>query len=126
CKGGCLRLQLPDHIVDFAPRLTHLGFELLVQTKAEGLFTLPQRVFALAQARFCGLERLTLASREALLVLEGPHVVIDLRQVLAQLRLARAQVLPRGRNHRRAETEPTGHLACQAAPRRPGPSRRCW
>ncbi len=36
---------------------------------------------------------------QPLFVIERPHVAIDLHEVLGELRLARAQVLPRGGHH---------------------------
>ncbi len=48
-------------------------------------------------------------------MLERAHVVVDLREVLGQLRVARAQVLARGGDDRWVEPEPAGNLECQAA-----------
>ena len=90
-----LRLQLGDDVVDLAARLAHLRVELLVQPAAERLLALAQRLLALAHARLGLVERLALARGQPLLVLERAQVVVDLREVLGQLRLARAQVLPR-------------------------------
>ena len=102
--GGCLtpgrlgnrrrlRLQLLDHIVNFASRLTELCLQFLVQAPTERLFALAQGVVALAHADFGRFEQLTLLDRQPLLVFERAHVAIDLRQVLGELRLARADVL---------------------------------
>ena len=88
-----LGLEPGDHLVDLTPGDPHLRFQLLGQLAAEGLLALLQRLFALAHPRFVGVQRLTRTRREPMLVFERPQIAIDLRQVLGQLRLARAQVL---------------------------------
>src|SRR6266851_4341228 len=82
--------------------------ELLVQAPPERFLALTQRVLALLHARLGGVKRLALARREPLLVLERAHVAIDLREVLGELRLARAQVRARGADHGRIQAEPPG------------------
>ena len=89
--GAGLRLEIGDDLVDLPARLAHLRLELLVQPAAEGLLALAERVFALAHAHFSAFERFPFADGETLLVLERPHVAIDLHEVLGELRLARAQ-----------------------------------
>ena len=101
-----LRLQVGDHGVDFLARLADLGVQLLVQPALERLFALAQRVLALMHPRFGGFQRVALARGEAVLVLERAHVVIDLREVLGELRLAGAEVLARRGDHRRVQAEP--------------------
>ena len=93
--------------------------ELLGQPAAERLFALLERLFALAHPRLGGLERLALARRQPLLVLERAHVAIDLREVLGELRLARAEVLraPR-RSTDGFSPSRAGDLERQAAARR--------
>ena len=83
--------------------------ELLVQPAPERLLALAQRVLALAHPRLGGLERLALARGQPLLVLERAHVAVDLREVLGELRLARAQVL------RAPRRRPTGCSPSRAA-----------
>ena len=56
--------------------------------------------------------------RQPLLVLERAHVAVDLREVLGELRLARAEVLARRGDDRRIEPEPAGDFQRQAAARR--------
>ena len=116
-RGG-LRLQLIDDGIDFFPRLTELRVELLVETLAERVFPLAQRVFALVHARLGLLERLAFPGRQPVFVLERPHVAVDLREVLRELRLARAEVFPRRRDHRRVEAETTGNFQRKTAARR--------
>ena len=88
--------------VDLPARLAQPLFELLVQPAAERLLALAQRVLALrAASRLVVFERLALARGEPLLVLERAHVAVDLRQVLGELRFARAQVRARLRDDRR-------------------------
>ena len=107
-----------DHVVDLASRLAHLRSSSSVSLRRERLFALLERLFALAHPRFVGLERFPLARRQPVLVLERAHVAIDLRQVLGELRFARAQVLPRRRDDRRAQPQPGGDFEREAAPRR--------
>ena len=95
-----------------------LRLELLVQPPPERLFALAQRVFALPHPRLGGFERLALARGEPVLVLERAHVAVDLREVLGELRLARAQVLARRGDDRRVQPEPAGDLEREAAARR--------
>jgi hypothetical protein len=108
------RLQLRNHLIDFAARLADLGVELLVQTVAGRLLALAKRIFPLAHPDLGRFQRLALAGGEALLVFEGAQVVIDLRQVFGKLRLARADVLTRGGHHRRVQSEPRRDLERQA------------
>ena len=113
-NGGGLRLQPRNHIVDLAPRLTNLRIDFLVQAAAERVLTLPQRLLALTQTPFGFAQGLALARCEPLLVFERPHVAIDLRQVLGQLRFARAQIVARRRDDRGIETEPRRDLEREA------------
>ena len=83
------------------------------QPAAERLLALLERLFALAHPRLGGFERFALARGEPLLVLERAHVAIDLRQVLGELRFARAQVLARRGDDRR--------IRAPAAPRSRAP-----
>ena len=100
-------------------RLAHLGVELLVQAAAEGFLALAQRVFALTHARTGRFELLALARGEAMLVFDGAHVAIDLREMLRELRLARAQIFARACDDGRVQTETAGDLERQAPPWRP-------
>ena len=113
-NGGGLRLQPRNHIVDLAACLTNLRIDFLVQAAAERVLPLPQRFLALTQTPFGFAQGLALARREPLLVLERPHVAIDLRQVLGQLRLARAQIVARRRDDRGIQTKPRGDLEREA------------
>src|SRR4029434_9182323 len=93
--GGRLRFQPRDHVVDFAARLADLRVDLFVQPAPERFLALTQGVFALPQPAFDFAQRLAFTRHEPPLVFERPHVVIDLRQVLGELRFARAQVVAR-------------------------------
>ena len=85
----------------------------------ERFLPLTQRVFALVHARLgFGLQRLAFAGREPVLVLERPHVAVDLREVLGELRLARAEVFARRRDHGRVQPETAGDLERETAARR--------
>ena len=114
-----LGLQLGDDVVDLAARLPDLRSRA-PRSAAGG--TSPRAGAApLRAARIRalgGLERLALARGEPLLVLERAHVVVDLRQVLGELRLARAQVLARGA--RRSPGSARGAPAISSARLRPG------
>src|SRR6185312_15809856 len=90
--------------------------ELLAQAPARALLALAQRLFALVHARFRLAQRLALARRQALVVLERPHVAVDLGQVLGELCLARREILARGGDDRRVEPEASGHFEREAAP----------
>src|SRR3954469_14483239 len=89
------RFQIGDDLIDLLARGAHLRLELLVQPPLEGLFALTQRVLAVVHLRLGRLQRLALARGEAVLVLEGAHVVIDLGEVLGELRFAGAEVFAR-------------------------------
>ena len=108
--------RLADHLVDFAPRLAHLGLELFAQPLPERLLALLQRVLAMADPRFGRLERLALARGEPLLMLERAHVAVDLREVFGQLRFAHADVLARRGDDDGIQAETRGDLEREAAP----------
>src|SRR6185503_2979048 len=92
--------------------------ELFVEAAAERVLALAQRVFALTHPRFGLVQGFALARREPLLVLERAHVVIDLREMLGQLRFARAEIRARRRDHRWIQTQAAGHFEREASPRR--------
>ena len=52
-----------------------------------------------------------------MLVLERAHVAVDLREMLGELRFARAQVLARRGDDRRVQAEAAGDLEREAAAR---------
>ena len=114
--GRGLRPEARNHLVDLPPRLPRLGVELLGELAAEGILPMLEGLFPLAHARFARLERFALAGGESMFVLERTHVAVDLRQVLGELRLARADVPPRGGNHGRVQPEPRGDLERQTPP----------
>src|SRR5205807_3556733 len=107
-------LQLRDDLVDLTAGLAHLNVELLVETTAERLFTVSKRFLALPHPAFGFAQRLALARREAMLVLDRAHIAVDLREVFRELRLARAQVLPRGGDDGRVQAEARGDLERKA------------
>ena len=51
---------------------------------------------------------------EAPFVIQIAHVPIDLREMFGELRVARAEVLPRGLDHRCVETESGGYFEGKA------------
>ena len=108
------RLQPVDDRVDLPPGAPHLRVELFGQLPPERFLALLERLLALPHPRLVGLERLPLARGQPMLVLERAHVAIDLREVLGQLRFARAQVLARCGDDRGAQPEPRGDFERQA------------
>src|SRR5438128_880643 len=61
-----LGLEVGDDDVDLLARLTHLGVQLLVEPPLERVLALVERVLAVLHACFGGLQRLSLARREAM------------------------------------------------------------
>src|SRR5207244_8542878 len=117
-ERGALGFQLRDHLIYVLARLTDLGVELLAEPTLVCFLALTERVFALLHPSPGLAQRLALLRHETLLVLERAHVAIDLREMLRELRLARAHVLARGADHRRIQAEARRDLDRQAASRR--------
>ena len=83
-----------DHVVDFAralraPALSSSSFSRCRNVSSR-CFSASSRCRIRASS---SLERLALARREPMLVLERPHVAIDLGEMFGELRFARAQIL---------------------------------
>ena len=112
------RLQGRDHGVNLPPGIAQASVDALVEAAAERLLAVAQLVLPRLHLRRFLFERRPLARREPALVLERLDVALDFRQVLGQLRLADAAVLPRGVDDRTGEAQPRGNLERQAAARR--------
>ena len=116
-QSSTCALQRGDDLVDLASRLAHLLVELLVQALAERFLALAQLALASAAAGPASLRRLPLARGEPVLVLERAHVVVDLGEVLGELRFARAQLRARRGDDSAGQPEARGDLERQAAAR---------
>ena len=77
-----------DDRVDLPARIPHPFLDALVEPLLEGLFPVAQIVLARMQLRRVLRHRLALARQEPALVIEHLDVLLDLRQMLRQLRLA--------------------------------------
>ena len=114
-----LGLQLGDDVVDLAARLRAPGSRA-PRSAAGGRFpragAAPRRAARIRASAASSVSRSRAASRCS--CSSARMSLVDLRQVLGELRLARAQVLPRRGDDRRIEAEPRRDLERQAAARR--------
>ena len=65
-----------------------------VDLAAELLLALLQRLLPIAALRLRRLDRLALARERGFVPLEGAQVIVHAREVILQLRVARAHLLP--------------------------------
>ena len=114
-----LLLQVLDDLIDLAPGVAEPLVQPVLGPAAQGLLALPQPLFTRLQARLRLAEHLALAGDEPPLVVEVVQVLVDLRQMLGQLRIPLAQVLTRLDEDRGAEADPAGDLERQAPARGP-------
>ena len=99
-EHGRALLQVGHHGVDLAARLAHAVLDAVGDLAAELLFAFLECLVPLAELRFRRLDRLTLARERRLLAIQRAHVIVHACQMVLQLRVPRADLLPRRHDDR--------------------------